>query len=84
MTQEADEVLKKALALPAEDRAELAGSLIESLDLEIDEDAEEAWNEEIAQRIQDLDTGKVKTIPRADVRRRINSKLAAQRFPEIS
>jgi hypothetical protein len=32
MTQEAAELLKKALSLPASERADLAGSLIESLD----------------------------------------------------
>src|SRR6266403_3584720 len=32
MTQEAGELLKKALALPVSERADLAGSLIESLD----------------------------------------------------
>jgi hypothetical protein len=36
MTHEADELLKKALTLPPAERAELAGSLIESLD-EVDE-----------------------------------------------
>ena len=39
---------------------------------------EEAWNEEIARRIRDLDTGKVKTIPWEDVCRRIKSKLVAR------
>jgi hypothetical protein len=32
MTQEAAELLKRALALPASERANLVGSLIESLD----------------------------------------------------
>ena len=32
MTQDATELLKRALALTAEERAELAGSLLESLD----------------------------------------------------
>lgn len=71
MTQEANEVLKRALALPAEDRAELAGSLIESLDVEKDPDVQAAWNEEIAHRIQDLDSGKASAIPWAEVRRKI-------------
>jgi hypothetical protein len=36
MTQEVSELLKKALALPAEARAALAGSLLESLDDTVD------------------------------------------------
>jgi hypothetical protein len=37
--REAAEILKDALALPTEARATLAGSLLESLDTEVDEDA---------------------------------------------
>ena len=58
MTQEADDLLKKALTLPAEDRAAMAGSLLESLEEPVDPSAEEAWNDEIARRIADLDSGK--------------------------
>ncbi len=75
MTQEANDLLKKALALPAEDRAALAGTLIDSLDEETDESVEEAWNDEIARRIAALDSGKAKTIPWLEVRRRVLAKL---------
>jgi Putative addiction module component len=43
-------LLEEALHLPAEERAALAGALIESLDLEIDEDVEAAWSSEIGAR----------------------------------
>jgi putative addiction module component (TIGR02574 family) len=75
MTEQASEVLKKALSLSEEERAELAGSLIESLDATVDEAAEAAWNQEIARRMEDLDSGKAKTIPWKEVRSRISSKL---------
>jgi putative addiction module component (TIGR02574 family) len=75
MTQQASELLQKALSLSEEERAELAGSLIESLDTTVDAAAEAAWNEEIARRIEDLDSGKTKTIPWEIVRSRISSKL---------
>jgi putative addiction module component (TIGR02574 family) len=52
----------------------LAGSLIESLD-EAEEGVTEAWNEEIARRIEELDSGKVKTIPWDEVRRKVTAKL---------
>jgi putative addiction module component (TIGR02574 family) len=67
---EASELLKKALALPDKERAELAASLIESLDSTVDDDAEAAWQEEIARRMKDLETGRVKTIPWNEVRRK--------------
>jgi putative addiction module component (TIGR02574 family) len=77
MTQEATDLLKKALALTEEERAELAGSLLESLDDMQDEpeSVEAAWNEEIARRIADLDSGKAKTVPWEEVRQRISSRL---------
>ena len=75
MTQEVSELLKKALALPPEARAALAGSLLESLDENLDASAEEEWNEEIARRIRELDSGKVKPIPWAEARRQVSAIL---------
>jgi putative addiction module component (TIGR02574 family) len=75
MTQEVTELLKKALALPPEARAALAGSLLESLDDIVDGSAEEEWNKEIARRIQELDSGKVKPIPWAEARRQVSAIL---------
>ena len=47
MKRDAAEILKEALALPTEARASLAGSLLDSLDIEVDEDAEAAWVMEV-------------------------------------
>jgi len=75
MTEEVSELLKKALALPPEVRAALASSLLESLDETVDASAEEAWSQEIARRIEELDSGKVKPIPWAEARRQIAAML---------
>jgi putative addiction module component (TIGR02574 family) len=71
MKRDAAEILKDALALPPKARAAVAGSLLESLDDQVDEGAEAAWEAKIARRLKDLDTGQVKLIPRATVRRRL-------------
>jgi len=71
MKREAAEILKDALALPTEARAELAESLLESLDTEADEDAEPAWATEVNRRVAQLDSGAVQTISWAEVRRRL-------------
>jgi putative addiction module component (TIGR02574 family) len=63
MAQDVSELLKKALALPAEARAALASSLLESLDDAVDASVEEEWNKKIARRIEELDSGKVKPVP---------------------
>jgi putative addiction module component (TIGR02574 family) len=69
MTQEAQELLKKALTLPDKERADMAGSLINSLDDTVDENADAAWQDEVARRLEDVRSGKVKTIPGDEVRR---------------
>jgi putative addiction module component (TIGR02574 family) len=63
MTHEANELLQKALALPEEERAQLASTLIDSLDPITDENVEAAWQEEIGRRIEELRSRKAKTIP---------------------
>ena len=75
MTPDATELLKRALALTPEERAELAGSLLESLDdaHEDPEAVEAAWSEEIARRIEDLDSGKVKPVSLDTFRRKLSS-----------
>jgi putative addiction module component (TIGR02574 family) len=77
MTQDASELLKRARALNSEERAELASSLLESLDAAEDDPktVQAAWDEEIARRIEDLDSGKAKTVPWKEVQTRISSKL---------
>ncbi len=62
MTEEVSDLLKKALALPAEARAALAGSLLESLEDTVDASAEEAWSQEIARRIEELDSRQISAI----------------------
>ena len=73
MTQEAAELLKKALSLPVSERADLAGSLIESLDETHDPSVEAAWDEEVQRRMADIDSGKVKPISLEEARRRLSS-----------
>jgi putative addiction module component (TIGR02574 family) len=68
MNEEISELLKKALALPPAARAALARSLLESLEETVDEGAEAAWQKEIALRIQELDSGRVKPVAWAEAR----------------
>jgi hypothetical protein len=50
MSDDAAELLTRDLKLPVAARAAIADSLPDSLDTEVDEDAEDAWRQEIAQR----------------------------------
>ena len=76
MTERAQELLEKALALPEDERADLAGTLLESLDPVADADAESTWQNEIARRIAGLDSGKSKTAPWEEVQSQLASRLA--------
>ncbi len=67
---EASELLKKALALPDHERAELAANLIDSLDSTVDEDADLAWQKEIAHRLEDIQSGRVKTVSWSQVQQK--------------
>ncbi len=71
MTAEAKKVLDEALALPPDERADVAVTLLESLDQVDDEALEQAWSEEIQRRIQQVESGAVQTIPWSEARRRL-------------
>jgi putative addiction module component (TIGR02574 family) len=59
-------VTQQALALPAEDRAELAERLVLSLD-PTEDHVWNTWLPEFARRIEEVRAGKVKTIPAEQV-----------------
>ena len=68
MSRAVQELYEKASELAPNDRAELAGLLLESLEAPTDEGVEEAWAAEIERRMAEYRTGHVKTIPWSEVR----------------
>jgi putative addiction module component (TIGR02574 family) len=69
MPKEPAELLRDALSLPAEARAALVDTLLESLDdVQVDDDAEAAWRQEIYRRLQQIDGGTVRLIPWDDAK----------------
>ena len=75
MPKDFNEIFRDAAELSEQDRATLAGLLIESLEGEPDPDVEAAWAAEIERRIAELDAGNVKTIPWEEVRQRLLDRL---------
>jgi hypothetical protein len=63
MSRTFTELWREAAELTEEERASLAGLLIESLEGEPDPDVEAAWAAEIEKRVAELDTGTAETIP---------------------
>lgn len=74
MNAKTQEVLQAALSLPESDRAEIAASLIHSLDAEADADADAAWADEIHRRLDAIDKGEVQLIPWDEVMRELDSR----------
>jgi putative addiction module component (TIGR02574 family) len=74
------QLLIEALRLAPEERAALAGELLDSLDAEVDADAEAAWAAEIRSRVIEVDSGRARTVPWSEARRRIHA--AAGREPQ--
>jgi len=75
MANTLSELKQKAAQLPDTERAELALSLIESLDGPADPDVEEAWRLEIERRIGQIDRGEVQLIPGDEVFARLRRRL---------
>ena len=69
------EMKEKAAQLSEAERAELALSLIESLDGPADPGVEEAWRVEIERRVGQIERGEVQLIPGDEVFARLRRRL---------
>ena len=78
MSLTTERILEDVLSLPENQRAELAMRLLQSLDREIDPDAEEAWAAEIERRCAAVDAGEITLSDWHDVRRRLEKELLAK------
>jgi putative addiction module component (TIGR02574 family) len=57
VTEAAEEIKVKALRLSDKDRAELAHLLLVSLDEDVEEGVEAAWDAELDKRVREIDSG---------------------------
>jgi hypothetical protein len=73
--QNAELLAEQLLAWPTAERARLAALLLASVELS-ESGVEAAWNEEIARREAELDSGEVRGIPAADVFAELERRLA--------
>ena len=75
VTPQLSELLEKALGLSTQDRGLLIDRLIASLDEEpAEEGVEAAWDNEIKSRVDDIRSGRVKTIPGEQVLARLKAR----------
>lgn len=70
MEEKLDEVITAALRLSIEERAQLAGRLLLSLDEPSESETERLWLEEAERRLREFREGKVRGIPAEEVFRK--------------
>ena len=63
LNSETMSLFQQVLGLAEKDRALLLGLLLESLEEIHDADSEALWKAEVAKRVEELDTGKVQSLP---------------------
>ena len=68
------DILQKALALPADERAVLASRLLDSLDSSTDGEIEAAWADEVQRRIAAYDRGELESISLEELAARLQQR----------
>lgn len=74
--QTLQKVRSDALDLSEADRAELAYTLVLSLDGPVDEGVSQAWEEELTRRMGEVDAGTATLVDRAEHARRMRERLS--------
>ena len=74
------DLFRQASELDEHDRATLAGLLLESLEHEVEEDVESAWQEEIERRLAELDADSVKLVSWDEVKAKLMRRAGAKRY----
>jgi putative addiction module component (TIGR02574 family) len=80
LSREASRILEQALTLSVKEQEALAESLISNLAGRVNDKVMAAWDDEVRQRISDLDSGKAQTIPWEEVRQRNLAKLPRAQY----
>ncbi len=79
MTMQAQSLLREALTLEEQERADIAGALLESLEPETEADVETASRQEVAARVASSKAGSVETTPWEVIRGRFQTRLSERR-----
>lgn len=82
MNPRAKDLLEQAKLLSDDERAELGHELLASIETEHEEpieDVEKAWAAELTRRLEDVDSGRAKTVPADEAIARVRARLQALR-----
>jgi putative addiction module component (TIGR02574 family) len=78
-----DKVTSEALELPNAERLALAHTLLESVEPPCSSDVEGAWDDIIRRRIDEIDSGKIESIPWNQVKEEAEDRLAGDRWEVV-
>lgn len=81
MTSTLESLYQAALALPEDERAELADRLLDSLPPDVPSQLHPAWRAELHRRAAQIDSGEVKPVPWQEVRRLAREALDQEGAP---
>ena len=76
MTDKTQAIVEQALKLSPTERADVAEQLLASLDEALDSDVEQAWQEEVQRRLQQVECGEVELIDSDTVMAELRKKHA--------
>jgi putative addiction module component (TIGR02574 family) len=79
MPTKARQVLREALALSPKARADIARTLLRSLDASEEPGVDAAWAVEVERRLHEIESGEAKLIPWERVRRRLEATVGRGR-----
>jgi len=71
MARNLKELFREASTLPENDRATLAGLLLETLDPQPTPEVKAAWSREIKRRVREIDEGSVELVDWEEVRAKL-------------
>lgn len=77
-TTQLEKVRSDAMKLSERERAQLAHELVKSLDAPEDPDVADAWDREIARRLDQVDAVVAETLHRDELRRRMEHRLSGR------
>lgn len=78
MKADTESILRAAYGLPEDERIQIIENLISSLEPESDEEVDALWAAEIERRANELEQGKVKAIPWAEVRKEAKRRMSGE------
>jgi len=76
MTDKTQAIVEQALKLSPTERADVAEQLLASLDEALDSDVEQAWQEEVRRRLQQVERGEVELVDSDTVMAELRKKHA--------